>query len=225
MLDTIDDVIERCKNGYGLVVVDQNTGIQEGIEENKSKFVDFVVRHLKAHPDYNLNQRTKNNNHPYKTLMSHILFLFSIMDGQTPVIAGYMGHTEEKRMQSVMDLYLLRPAELGAIVGGDREAEASIKKHYDRLTDERLFSLYTSFAVRHYRNHNFPNWGSAINDLGTDKEVFNHLTQDEEKVRAFEETTNIKITDYITYQMVLKCHSPNPLTFGHGGPRWGARKS
>lgn len=142
MLDTIDDVIERCKNRFGLVVVDQDRGIQDGIEENKSKFVDFLVRYFESHTDYYLNQHTKNNNHyPYQTLMNDILFLFSIMDGQTPVIAGYMGHEEEKRMQSVMDLYLLRPAELGGIVGGDRYAEASIEKRYARRTDERLHSL------------------------------------------------------------------------------------
>jgi len=202
----IDDIIERCRKQYGLVVIDKGT------KPNKSEFVDFNVRHLETHPDYDLNHGYRGQ-HKYRNLMRNILFLFSIMNGQTTVIAGYQGHGEEKRMQSVMDLYLLRPSELGYDTGGDIELSKI------RRTDAKLLSLLTSITGQHRNNH-FPNWSTLINELGMDERVFEHLTQDKEKVRAYEKETGITITDRITNEMVKKCPSPTPMTYGHGGYRW-----
>lgn len=190
-MNTLDDVIKECQEKYVLGVT----------ERNRSKYVAFLQRQLKAHPDYNLNFRTEatKNPFPYFNLIVDKLLLFSYLIGETPIIAGYKEHTEVKRIKSIRDLYLLRPAEMGY---GRRASKSALM----RRTDRRLFDL----CHRFYNKKNIfksQNWGEAIDELGRDIVVIRHFGQK------------------ITYDMVKSCPSPNPLTYGHGGYRWGTRKS
>lgn len=195
MRNTISDMIRACEENYGLEVSDNN----------RNKYVGFLERQLKSHPEYDLNLRTPHPNKKifsYLNLMRDKLLLFSYLIGETSIVAGYKGHTEERRVRSIDDLYLLRPSELGGTIGGDLEGIERSRKMALRQTDRNLLSLYWLFRINHSNyKHFWPSWGNMIDELGKDKEVIKYFKQK------------------ITYKMVKKCKSPNPLTFNHGGDR------
>ena len=103
MANTLEGIINVCKERYGLEVSNKN----------KNRYTQFLKRQLNTHREYDINEKipARDNPFPYFSLMVSKLQLFSYLIGETRIIAGYEGHTKEKRIKSVGDLYLLRPSE------------------------------------------------------------------------------------------------------------------
>ena len=169
----------------------------------RNKYLAFLQRQLSRHPEYDLNfraPRAKKNPYPTLNLMVDKLLLFSYLIGEIPIIAGYKDHAERRQIISANDLYLLRLTEIGH--AGQSYATRGIL----RQTDRRLYDLAARFT-NHKSRYGFHSWGEAIDELGQDEEVVRYFGQQ------------------ITYAMVRNCKSPNPLTYNHGGYRYGRRKS
>ncbi|MBW2993338.1 hypothetical protein KY317_02070 [Candidatus Woesearchaeota archaeon] len=201
---TIEDIVDVCEEKYELNVT----------KENKRKYSNFLKRQLKKHPEYDINKTTNKKKtskaYIYFNFLVDKLLLFSYLIGETEITAGYGSHTYKKRIKGADDLYLLRPSETG-----------HSSKAKERKTDRQLFKLIGRIRVRYYlhkdkfsyiqkrgeciddeETDNVQNWGECIDELGEDTSVIKHLG---------------KRIDYNS--SVLKCHSPNPLTFNHGGRR------
>jgi len=196
MVNTLEDVINVCKERYGLEVNNKN----------KDKYTQFLKRQLNAHIKYNINEKipARDNPFPYFSLMVSKLKLFSYLVGETKITAGYEGYTRKKRINSVKDLYLLRPSELGGTISGSLKSHEQAVRRKSRNTDKKLCSLYTSFQNYIQKNKSinkqvWSNWGDAVEELGQDKEVVRYFGRE------------------IKYEMVLNCPSPNISS--HGGDR------
>jgi hypothetical protein len=179
MANSIDEIIENCVERHGLEVTDNN----------KEMYEEFLKRQLLAHPEYDLNQQAPNPGKrifPYLNLMGNKLMLFSYLDAETSIIAGYKGNTKIKKVESIDDWYLLRPAELGA--GALPQGGTPSRK-----TDITFFSLYISVMQEHTK-YGFPSWGELIDELGFDSELNSHFK------------------GLISYDKVLNSHSPTPIT-------------
>jgi hypothetical protein len=213
MTNTIYDIIWRCREKYGLELTSQNT----------PKYIGLVKRQEILHPEYDLNYRTGHykcrSTFIYLNLSMNKLLLFSYIIGETTITAGFTDYEVEKRIgyhlgsewdlkpkkERKKDLYLLRPSELGGNIGGDLRGIERAERMALRQTDRKLLSLHGRLNSDYSRfKQPFLSWGGAIDELGRDREV----------VRFFGQI--------ITYEMVKACHSPNPLTFDHGGKRKGA---
>jgi len=197
MANTLEGIINVCKERYGLEVSNKN----------KNRYTQFLKRQLNTHREYDINEKipARDNPFPYFSLMVSKLQLFSYLIGETRIIAGYEGHTKEKRIKSVGDLYLLRPSELGGTISGSLKSYEQAVRRKSKNTDKKLCSLYISFQNYIQKNKSinkevWSNWGSAIEELGQDKEVVRYL--------GIEINYNL---------MVLKCPSPNISS--HGGDR------
>lgn len=221
MINTINDVVRAREEKYELKTTNKN----------RDEDIGFLERQLNTHPNYDLNKRNLKgqlNPFPYLNLMRDKLLLFSYLTGETPIIAGYKDHEVKRRIgwytsgdkrldgsivkrwelkpikERKKDLYLLRPSDLGCVHGNLEDIEKSRKTDLKK-TDEHLFSLYNLFQVNHSRDQCkdfWPNWSQVIDELGKGIVIVKYFGQK------------------ITYEMVKKCESPNPLTFNHGGDRY-----
>ena len=100
MVATLEDMINVCKERYGLEVNNKN----------KDKYIQFLKRQLDAHSEYGINERIQaRDNLPFSyfdlmvskfNLMVSKLQLFSYLIGETKIIVGYEGHTKEKRIKA-----------------------------------------------------------------------------------------------------------------------------
>lgn len=196
-MPSIEDVIKDCESRYHINF------------DDPEYYLGFISRQLKQNKDYKLNSRDEpfstSTRHPYVAILSDNLLLFSYITGKNIIIAGYKGAEQEKKILSVSDLYLLRPAEIGS-TGGSLSYEDRIRSSELMITDQRLWRLYVTIRgrkkyLKEIYGINAKNWNETITELGQDEEVIRHFGQ------------------IISYEMVQKCHSPNPYVYDYGGNR------
>jgi len=194
MVNSLNDILEYCKDKYKLTA---STGDNEF-------YISFLqrqeVREKTRNHDYNLDFKTSKNRGfgRYFKEMADKLLVFAYLSGRKEIIAGYNGNTEIKRISSVDDLYLLRPAEIGRQSKENEDFTYSIP--LERRTDLRLYHLITRISKRKSVLKT-QNWSETINEICKDEEVIKHFCQE------------------IDYKMILASKSPNPLTHNHGGNR------
>ena len=195
MAQSLESVLEHFKNKYALDL--------DGT--NRSFYLSFLqrqeAREKSMHTDYNLESRRSDNRRvgkPYFNVMVDKLLLFSYLTGKMEIIAGYNDNAEIKRIESINNLYLLRPAEIGRQTR--QNEDFSYRMPTEKRTDLVLYHLISRIISRKQRSKT-QNWPEMINELAEDEGVIDHFGQK------------------INYQMVLKCKSPNPLTYNHGGNR------
>jgi hypothetical protein len=168
----------------------------EVTNKNTKTYLHFLTRQVAAHPDYKIAKKDLPGQKSYRffCLLVDKLLLFSYLVGETRIIAGYKDetgdHTHKQCINDVKDLYLLRQSEMGYY----QDAMEADK----RRTDPELFRLLGRIVVRKCK-FGFPGWRESIDELGNDPTVKRHFGQK------------------IAYEMVVRCRSPNPLTFAHGG--------
>ena len=210
----IDNIIDKCSKDHDLKV-------------NKSRRT-YYTEFLESLDDLKLLRGKKAKEHP-KLFFNYFvdsLLLFSYLTGKTPIIAGhkalgeYKEDIQEKTINSVLDLYLLRRVEVGCVA-----VSASQTRLYDKnkanKTDLRIIKLYNRIESRQ-RKFGLPGLKITIDELGKNKLVYNHLTRNKKYVKEFEKQTGIKLPGYINMKIINACSSPNPFTSNHGGIRIGS---
>ena len=175
--------------------------------------------------------------------------LFSYVTGLIPITAGhykykdsntskvYEKDIQERTINSVLDLYLLRKTEIGYIHGTPEDEEKVKKRNSSKRTDLNLFNLIKRYNVRQQTakslNYEFATFVESVDAIGKHKSVREHLLTDwKKRLKEFEKEHNIKIgkeqraliQKYANGKIRLSklinySSSPNPLTSDYGGKR------
>lgn len=198
-MNTLEDVVKGCKEEFKI--------------KNDNIYLPFLkrqeTRERSRNWSYDLDFIDTGINKPhYFHMMVCKLMLFSYLSGITGIRAGYNADLEKgikakkvnRRIKSVNDLYLLRPAEFMGATKNNISPEERKRIKEMRQTDKRLCKLYNIFTSRAYKKETvWQKWGEVIDELGHDDFLHNYFG-----VR-------------ISYSMVKRC--PSPYISDHGGKR------
>lgn len=189
-MKTIDDIIDFAKNEFDLEIdLDKRLSYEIFLQEQISRY------------NHDINEITpapKSGRPTYQQLklLAIKLKIYSYLMGITPIIAGNEEDTTERHINSVDDLYLLRPRELGS--GDDR----TTGEHDPRRTDLKLFRLFRRVSQNHAVYPSvYPSWGEMISQILTDPALIQKFGKE------------------LTYQDIMYSPSPNKNTFPIGGDR------
>ena len=160
MANSIDQIIQKCEDVYGLRV-----------DGHQQAYAEFLGRQLRAHPEYDLDYKTKGakrNPYPYFNLLVDKLLLFSYLIGQIPIHTGVQENPKSKRIKTVYDLKLLSQSEI------QYYSQRNFRLGIVKIVDSRLYSLYGRINTRK-RDSGFQNWEQMIDELGKDTMVMRYF--------------------------------------------------
>lgn len=170
MSSTIDEIIQTCSKEYNLAVTAENT----------RKYVAFLQRQERIHPDYFKAGIDDNTKRVYVNLEADKLYIFSILIRETKITSDI--NTKE---QSLID--------------------ERVKLHHLRLRgcDQYMWDELKLYKV-HNRRRDKAKSINALPNLPNYREIIDEVGQDEEVLKVW----NSEIISYFTHVASPRTRKP-----------------